>query len=230
MLSLALEMKTTLIAPYIIDTLVPLAQLTVDSVGITRFKNRPPEPFEKDVDVTACMGILYLAALGCMSEQEHITRFWKLMRWDFVLYMLSANQNEADSELLICLLSTSVMKESFGAIPGDGSEDVQTGYILDRLTMALNEVPTLPRCLDKMPAGALAKLRLRILHLLTSMTRSPFASRAIAMNAHTIGRLVYLISDELDVLYDFKDSHEERYMPQTFNLSCGLLIKPVHKL
>lgn len=192
------------------DTLVPLAQVTIDIVAIPRFNRQSAKTVDEDIDVTACMSLLYLAALGCVANQEFNIRFWKLMRYDVCLYMLSANQNAADLDIMISLLSTSVLKESFGAIPGDSYESMYTSAMLDRLTLTLHEVPCLPMSQEKMQADAVLKLRLRILQLLTSMTRSQFASKAIAEHTHAIGRLVCLISDELDVLYDYKATHRER--------------------
>ncbi len=210
MLTFALQMKTSSVAPHIIDSLLPVAQLTADLVAIPRF-SKNPTPHDKHIDVSACMSIIYLAALGCMSSQEHITRFWKLMRWDFVLMMLSTNQAKADYETMLHLLSTSVMRDTIGTIPGDHTPNSQTGYILDRLTYPLNEVPLLPMSTEKYDLTTISNLRIQILQLMTSMTRSPYASKAIATHNHAIGRLVCLMSDELDVLYDFKSGHEERY-------------------
>ncbi len=210
MLTFALQMKTSSVAPHIIDSLLPVAQLTADLVAIPRF-SKNPTPHDKYIDVSACMSIIYLAALGCMSSQEHITRFWKLMRWDFVLMMLSTNQVKADYETMLHLLSTSVMRETIGTIPGDHTEHLQTGYILDRLTYPLNEVPFLPMSTEKYELATISNLRLQILQLMTGMTRSPYASKAIATHPHAIGRLVCLMSDELDILYDFRSGHQERY-------------------
>jgi hypothetical protein len=216
MLTLALELKTMSISPHILDTLIPIAQKTTDCVAIPRFNSQVPEEVhEKNINVTACLSLLHLASLGCMSEQEHITRFWRLMRWDFVLFMLSQNQPTQDFEMMLRILSTSVLKDSFGTIQGDNMQSIQVGYILDRLTWPLCEVPCLPMKTDKLEAGVLLKLRLHILQLLTGMTRSPFASMAIATHQNAIGRLVSLMSDELDVLYDYRSGHESSFvLPQ----------------
>lgn len=211
MLSFALELKTSLIAPHIIDSLVPVTQLTADLVAIPRFQSQPAEEFENDIDVGACMSLLYLIAQGCTSNLEHITRFWKLFRYDFMLIMLSTNQQQADYEIMLQLLSTSVFRDSFGAIPVEYPQDRQISWILDRFSYILYEVPYLPMSNDKFDLAVLSNIRIQILQLLTSMTRSPFASKAVAIHPLLIGRLVSLISDELDVLYDFQPRHEERY-------------------
>ncbi|RDL29713.1 Uncharacterized protein BP5553_10693 [Venustampulla echinocandica] len=210
LLTFALELKTTSVAPHITDSIVPLAQLTADLVVIPRFKGHSTEAYDKSVNVSSCLALLHLVALGCMPEQEHITRFWKFMRYDFVLVMLSPNHPTPDFEMMLPLLSTSVFRDSFGAITVEGIPELQVvDNILERLTYTLFEIPPLPGSSEKMELGALSKLRLNVLQLMTSMTRSSFASRAMAMHPLTIGRLVSLISDELDDLYDYKARHEE---------------------
>ena len=52
---------------------------------------------------------------------------------------------------------------------------------------------------------------LEIVSLMTGMTRSPYAGNALASHPTAIGRLISLISDELDGLYDHKSGREDRY-------------------
>jgi len=216
MLLFALELKTSLIAPHIIDSLIPVTQLTADLVAIPRFRQLPVGEVENEIDLGVCMSILYLAAQGCTSSVEHITRFWKLFRYDFILMLLSTNQKQADFEVMLQLLSTSVFRDSFGAMPVDVAQDRQISWILDRFSYILYEVPCLPMSHEKVDLVVLSKMRIQILQLLTSMTRSPFASKAIAIHPLLVGRLVSLISDELDLLYDYQPRHEERYVFTAF--------------
>ncbi|TVY84456.1 hypothetical protein LSUE1_G001278 [Lachnellula suecica] len=206
MLTLALELKTTAIGPFVVDTIVPLTQLTADIIIIPRFQTKPTNGHEKDIDVSACLGLLHLVALGCMCEQQHILHFWKLMRFDFVLVMLSTNHPTSEFEMMLQILSTSVFRDSFGAILADRSVH---DNILDRLTYPMSEVPLLPGSSKRMDLGVLSDLRFKVIQLMTSMTRSPFASKAMAMHPLAIGRIVGLISDELDELYDYKARHAE---------------------
>lgn len=134
------------------------------------------------------------------------------MRWDFVLLILSQNQPTPDYKMMLSILSTSVFKESFGAISTEeATQSLHVGYIIDRLTYHLWETPYLPMSTEKVPATELLRIRLQILQLLISMMRSPFAGKALALHPNAIGRIVSLMSDELDVLYDYKAGHRERY-------------------
>jgi hypothetical protein len=211
MLTLALELKTTLIAPHIMDSLVPLAQSTIELVAIPRFKNRkPPDDLDKAIDSCTCLALLHLEGLGCMSEVQHITRFWNLMRWDFVFMMLSNNHTPLDYEMMLSILSTGVLRDSFGPIAQDGYE-LWISHIIDRLTYPLHEIPPKPLSFEKIESSQLRKLQLQILHLMTGMTRSPYSSTALASHQNAIARLVILMSDEFDALYDYKSGHEDRY-------------------
>ncbi|EMR87235.1 putative dna repair protein rad26 protein [Botrytis cinerea BcDW1] len=211
-LTFALESKTLSIVPHIIDQLIPLVQKTADLVAIPRFKSEPCDPYDKDINVSACLALTHLAALGCVPEQEHITRFWKLMRWDFVLLMLSQNQPVADFEWMLRILSTGVLKDSFGSNPDDNPKfraSTNAGHIIERLTYPLFEVPCLPMSVAKVDPDVVLKLRLEIVSLMTGMTRSPYAGNALASHPTAIGRLISLISDELDGLYDHKSGRED---------------------
>ena len=192
------------------DSLVPLTQNTIDLVAIPRFKNRKPhEDLDNAIDSGTCLALLHLEALGCMSEEQHITQFWKLMRWDFVFMMLSNNQTPLDYELMLNILSTGVLKDSFGPIAQDGYE-LWISHVIDRLTYPLHEIPPQPLSHKKIESSQLRKLQLQILHLMTGMARSPYSSMALASHQNAIARLVTLMSDEFDALYDYKSGHEDR--------------------
>jgi hypothetical protein len=216
MLTLALELKTLLIAPHIVDTLVPLVFPTADKVLTPRFYRDPDKhPMgdnDKLIDVTSCLSLLHITALGCMSDIEHITRFWRLVPLGLVLGCLSQNQLPQDFELMLKILSTSVLKDSFGPIIVHDSQqqDLYAMYIIDRLGYPLYERPYQADSDQRMELDVVLKMRLEILPLLMGMTRSPFASAALALHPTFIARLVCLISDGLDVLYDRRSDHELR--------------------
>lgn len=175
------------------------------------------------------MSLLYLVAQGCMSDDEHIVRYWKLMRWDFVMFLIDTKQDFADQDLMLDLLTTSVQKDMFGGNPCEEILEDQTSHILKLLSQSLIEIPTKPipaarwgeapikfPVAQKWPMSDVVKLRTRILQLLVSMTRAPYSSNAMAIHSMFIGRLVLFISDELDVLYDYKAGHETKYVPFLF--------------
>ncbi|ESZ95526.1 hypothetical protein SBOR_4079 [Sclerotinia borealis F-4128] len=211
-LTYALELKTLSIVPHIIDQLIPLVQKTADLVAIPRFISEPTDPFDKDINVSTCLALTHLTALGCVPELEHITRFWKLVRWDFVLLMLSQKQAVADFEWMLRILSTGILKDSFGSIQEASPQfraSTNAAHIIERLTYPLFEVLCLPTNVAEADADVVLKLRLQIVSLMTGMTRSPYAGNALASHPTAIGRLVSLISDELDILYDHKAGRDD---------------------
>lgn len=211
-LTLALELRTSFIAPHLIDSVVILAQNSLDPIIVGRFKNKPPdEPYDKNTTSTSCLSLLYVMALGCMCENQHIVRFWKFMHFDLTMMILTPDQLLPDTELMLKLLSTSIFRNSFGAPATDEAENRSVvSNILDKLTWVLGEVPHKPRSTESLEPKVISKLRLQILQLMTSMTRSPFASKFMADHRDVIPRLVKLISDELDELYDYRSGSDER--------------------
>ncbi|KAG9243376.1 DNA repair protein-like protein Rad26 [Calycina marina] len=227
--SFALELKTTLIAPHIIDNLLPLLQTTVDKVVIPRFYRKPLEDYDalaQVIDVGSYLTVLHMAALGCVPNAEHITRFWRQIRLDFILLCLSQNQPPEHFHQMLRILSTSILRDTFGNIdPGKQTQDAV--YIIDRLTYPLFQVPFKPTVDVRLEPEVLLPLRLGCLYLLTSMTRSLFASAALASHQTTLGRLVCLMSDTLDTLYDWRTGYESsgRILTQATRLLYHLVIK-----
>lgn len=219
-LTFALELKTFSVIPHIIDTLIPLVQRAADLVAIPRFSHKSSEPFDKDINVSNCLALIHLAALGCVPEHDHITRFWKLMRWDFVLFILSQNQPVTDFEWMLRILSTGILKDSFGS---NSDNDPRfraisnAGHIIERLSHPLFEVLM---SISGVDADIILELRTQIILLMTGMTRSPYAGNALVSHPNAIGRIVSLISDELDGLYDYKSGREDRYLLPLFPPLC----------
>lgn len=220
MIIFALELTTPSIAPQLLQSLVPIAQDTADLVFVPRYKRSPKLP-DTEIDGSACMSLLHLVVQGCMANRQDIIVFWQLMRPDFIQCTLSPNQVRADFEIMLRLLSTSVMRESFGSIgPFEYLlHKTQTKDILSRLMHFIAEVPLLPLTGEKFDSVVLSKERIQILQLLTGMLRSPYAGREIALHSQLIGQLVGLLSNELDVLYDYKSGYEKRYVHSSFLLS-----------
>jgi hypothetical protein len=212
-LTFCLEVKTLAIAPFIIDNLVPAAQLTAEIIAIPRFNRTSYTQFEKDIDVSACLAILHLAAQGCINNVAHTSRFWRAMRLDFVLMILSQHQPVEDFDMMLQLLSMSVMKESIGPIAPEPDAELQlprAGYIIDRVSLLLINNPTVPDGSTKHDASVIAGLRLQILRTLEAFCQTTWGGAAVAVHPNAIGRLVKLMSNELDALYDYRSGHKQR--------------------
>lgn len=206
---MALELKAIALAPSLIDDLVPLAQQVIEPIIVERFTSTPAtEPHDKRTGSTAGLSLLYIMALGCMCEDEHITRFWKYVHFDTTLMIFTRNQLMADIEIMLKLLSTSVFRDSFGAPSPD--EKTVFNNILNKITLYFMEVPNKPNSDEKHESKVVSSLRLQVLQLMMSMIRSPYASKFMASHRDVVGRLVHLISEELDLLYDYKSDRHSR--------------------
>ena len=217
---LALELKTSFIAPHLTDSVIILAQNLLDPIIVGRFKNkRPEEPYDKTTTSTACLSLLYAMALGCMCDNQHIVRFWRFMRFDLTMMIITPGQQLPDTELMLKLLSTSICRDSFGAPVPDGidSHKVFTD-IVSKLIWFLGEVPSQTRSGEILSTEVISRVRLQVLQLMTSMTRSPFAACFMAEHTDVIGKLIKLVSDELDELYDYKPGGEDKYDHHPFML------------
>ena len=208
-----MELKTLAIAPFILDSLLPTAQLTAELIAIPRFNRSSYAQFEKEIDVSACLAILYLASQGCINNIAHISRFWRAMRLDFVLMILSQHQTVEDFDMMLRLLVMSVMKESIGPIAPDSEAELQlprAGYIIDRVSLLLTNTPTVQEGAHKHDPSIIADLRFQILRTLEAFCQTTWGGAAVAAHPHAIGRLVKLMSNELDALYDYCSGHKKR--------------------
>ena len=175
--------------------------------------------------MSACLAILHLAAQGCINNIAHTTRFWRAMRLDFVLMILSQHQSIEDFDMMLQLLSMSILKESIGPIAPEPDADfrlTQAGYIIDRVSLLLVNTPTGPEGSRKYDASVIADLRLQILRTLEAFCQTIWGGAAVAVHLNAICRLVKLMSNELDALYDYRSGHKQRLVT-TLILQLDLL-------
>lgn len=208
-------MKTLAIAPFVLDKLVPAAQLTAELIAIPRFNRASYAQFEKDIDVSACLALLHLAAQGCINNIAHSSRFWRAMRLDFVLMILSQHQSVEDFDMMLRILTMSIMKESIGPIVPDSDAELQlprAGYIIDRVSLLLINSPTVKEGATKHNACVIADLRFQILRTLEAFCQTTWGGAAVAVHPNAMGRLVKLMSNELDAIYDYHSGHRQRWV------------------
>lgn len=211
LLTFALGLKTLAVAPFIIDSLLPVAQSTAELVGILRFKRESYSRFEKDIDVSACLELIYLAATGCINDREYTIRFWRLMRLDFVLMMLSQHQPIHDFHMMLQLISMSTMRDSIGPKTMDqDTQHDQAKYIIDRISLLLVTVPSSGDGSQKHDASTILDLRLQILRTFEAFCQTSWGGEVLALHRYAVGRLVKVMSDELDAMYDYQSGYNQR--------------------
>ncbi|KAL8721696.1 MAG: hypothetical protein Q9181_007653 [Wetmoreana brouardii] len=198
-------------APLLVDTLPVVIQSTADVNVIPRVR-RQPGRLSAEVNTLDCLELLGSIANDCLMHKEDIIRFWRCMRFDFIAMILNVVQPIEELHVTLSLLRTSVQKDTFAMIvpPNDGKQEPSEMYLIDLLTRLL--VENLKPLKDEEPYDVveIAELRLNVLSLMEEMCENRHSSHALASSQHAIGRLVWVMNDELDALYDRHCGHECR--------------------
>ncbi|KAI9816238.1 MAG: hypothetical protein M1827_001839 [Pycnora praestabilis] len=222
-----LTITTSSTASHLIDHLVPVVQLTGDINAVPRHGGFQPElraPVNSDIDVLDCLSLLHLVALGCVHQPENIQRFWRLMRFDFVQMMLKPTQPLEEILIMIDMLSTSVFDDTFGsALPSIDQEDQRSNetHLITRVTLLLRDPPIPWADEEAYEHDEIANVKIEVLGLLGALCLTKHGGEALARHSLVIGRLVRLMSEELDSLYDYRYGHEQS--ARIINLSTRLL-------
>ncbi|KAH1548256.1 hypothetical protein KXX57_001849 [Aspergillus fumigatus] len=209
--------------PDMIDHLVPVLQESGDINGIPRFRNSPVSrqnlgqvrqtplsQLEVLVDSTEALSLLYRMAYLCIHMERTMERFWRHMRYDFVLMMLNCSQPIRDITLMLNLLSTSIRAESFGSVQETQQDQLANeNYIVDRVANLLSETPQPDEGQPPYTAADICSMRLQAMYFLTSVAFNPVApasehgSSVIAQHPTVLARMIRAMHDELDALYTY---------------------------
>ncbi|KAL9582711.1 MAG: hypothetical protein Q9212_003132 [Teloschistes hypoglaucus] len=210
--------------PLLVDTILEVIQSTADVNIIPRVR-RQPAKFSANVNTFDCLELLKSIASDCLHHEEDIIRFWRCMRFDFIAMILNVAQPIDELHLTLRLLRTSILDETFAMIvpPNDGKQAPSEMNLIDLLTRLLVENPKQPKEEESYDVIDIAQLRLSVLSLMEEMVLNQHSSKALATSQHAIGRLVWLMNDELDALYDHKFGYEVR--AQLVNEATRLLFR-----
>ncbi|KAL8807703.1 MAG: hypothetical protein Q9182_000514 [Xanthomendoza sp. 2 TL-2023] len=210
--------------PLVVHTLLEAIQSTADVNIIPRIR-RQPQKFSAVVNTFDCLELLKSVSYDCLFREEDITRFWKCMRFDFIAMILQVVQPIEELHVSLALLRTSVQKESFAMIVplNDGKQEPSEMRLLDLLTRLLVEQPKPSNADELYGVVEIAELRLSVLSLMEEMCDNKHSCRMLAQSQHAIGRLVWVMNDELDALYDYRYGHE--YRAELVNQATRLLFR-----
>ncbi|KAL8693732.1 MAG: hypothetical protein Q9218_001477 [Villophora microphyllina] len=211
-------------SPLLVDTILEVIQSTADINVIPRVR-RQPTKFSTDVDTFDCLELLHSIASDCLHHEEDIIRFWRCMRFDFIAMILNVVQPIEELHITLRLLRTSVQEETFAMIvpPNDGKQEPSEMNLIDLLTRLLVENLKQPKDEEPYDIIDIAELRLSVLSLMEEMSLNKHSSKVLATSQHAIGRLVWLMNDELDALYDRRYGYEVR--AQLVNEATRLLFR-----
>ncbi|KAA8647466.1 hypothetical protein EYZ11_010493 [Aspergillus tanneri] len=216
-----LDVEATSVVPQLIEHLVPVLQESGDVNAIPRFKHSPVSrqsfgqvrqtplsELEPLVDSTDALGLLFQIVSRCVHIDRDLEKFWRYMRYDFVLMMLNCSQPIRDIMLTLNLLTTSVRAQSFGSVQDTEQDQIANeNYIVDRVANLLSEKPYVDEGEPPYTPIEVCNMRLEALSLLTcvafnvSVPASTHGSSVIASHPTVIARLFRAMHDELDALY-----------------------------
>ncbi|KAG8528519.1 uncharacterized protein KY384_007437 [Bacidia gigantensis] len=204
-----LMIKPFKIAPDLTNSLMSLLQEIADVVIIPRCQKKSPRPDRAQISSTDCLETMRLMATQVSPYREESTRFWRTIRFDFVMMLLSFIHPIHELHLTLRILHTSILANSFAMIipPGDGKQDATESRVLENLSRLLVEPPRPTQGEPLLTGLELAGLRLSILDLVQEMAANDYAVLAICRHKLLIGRLVRLMNDSLAHAYDYTAAH-----------------------
>lgn len=206
-----LELNPIKTAPDLTNELMSLVQSTADVILVPRCQKKPPRKDRADIDSTDCLDIMQMMAYDCQWDPEEITRFWRTMRFDFIMMLLNFINPVSEIHLMLSLLRTSILEKSFAMIvPPNNNQDASEAHIIDNLSHLLINTPRPPPGEAPPDAAELCDLRLEVLSLLEAMCDTTHSAESLAKHRLVVGYLVRVMNDELDRVYDHQYGHELR--------------------
>lgn len=134
-----------------IDLIVPVVSDLLQINGKVRWtcadrnqiwdEQNPKPQIVKEVDVAACLNTLITVAALVMDDNQLIKQFWSLMAPEVVLLMLAPCQPIPDLGLMLELVSTSILPETFGCISAPEDQPQMEVYVVDKLCYLLWDPP-----------------------------------------------------------------------------------------
>ena len=193
------------------NNIVFLVQNTSDVIMIPRIKQTTPSIQADKINSKECLEILHIMAYN-LYRTDDITRFWRRMRFDFTGMLLNILQPVDEMHITVSLLRTSVLETSFAmrVPPGDGDQGKSETWILYLLSRWLIDVRRPSESEQPYDVLEICQIRQQVLSLMEAMCVTTHGGEALAKDPVVIGRLVLLINEELNFLYDFQYGHEHR--------------------
>ncbi|EEP78414.1 predicted protein [Uncinocarpus reesii 1704] len=225
-----LNLDTTTVAPLLVSQLVPVLQSSGFVNAVPRFTNSPvshlnygqvkrtPQTdLHPQVNGTAALELLYLAASGCCHDDRALRQFWRSVNYDFILIMLNAYQPIKEIILVLNLLSYSIFPTNFGPIlPTEAEQIANENYIIDRIANLLHEQPSADEGEPPYTTQQIITLRIEAMSFLLEIAFSSpssdpernHAGSLLATHPSALARVFRAMHDELDALYSHPPERE----------------------
>lgn len=149
------------------------------------------------IDDVTIMTILHTIAVGAAIHPDRCQAFWQRMEFGFPLLMLQRTQPVTQIHLMLRMLSTSILADSFGPRHVNPGEQIQQeASLLDRLTCLLHEKLEPSQVFEDV-----LDLRLGVLRTLRAISATRHGCLALAQHVLVIGRLNRFLCNQIASLY-----------------------------
>lgn len=191
----------------LIERFIPLATRTIDLVAVPRVRSISGTKVDPNllslVDVDQILSMMHNMAFDASAHIESCQTFWTKIEFDFALMMLNKNQPLPQIMLVLQMVGTSVMPETFSIISENPEKQplIET-HTIDRLTTLLFEQPEAPPDEPPYEDTEITALQIETIRVLNSLAGTKHGSEVLAQHKTAIGRLVRLLHVQVTKLYD----------------------------
>lgn len=212
LVNLILVLNPIKTGPDLTNDLMSLVQATADVILVPRCKKESPRRDRAEISCVRCLEVMQMMADDCSCDEKEIVRFWRTMRFDFIMMLLNFINPLDEINIMLSMLHTSILDQSFAMIipPNNGQQDASEAHIIDNLSHLLINTPRTSAGEEPPDAVKLCGVRLHVLSLIEAMCNTTHGSEALAKHRLVIGHLVRIMNDELDRVYDYQYGYEQR--------------------
>ena len=212
LVNLILVLNPIKTGPDLTNDLMSLVQSTADVILVPRCKKESPRRDRAEISCIRCLEVMQMMADDCSCDEKEIVRFWRTMRFDFIMMLLNFINPLDEINIMLSMLHTSILDQSFAMIipPNNGQQDASEAHIIDNLSHLLINTPRTSAGEEPPDAVKLCGVRVHVLSLIEAMCNTIHGSEALAKHRLVIGHLVRVMNDELDRVYDYQYGYEQR--------------------
>ncbi|THX07632.1 hypothetical protein D6D17_03143 [Aureobasidium pullulans] len=191
----------------LVERFLPLATRTIDLVAVPRVRlvsgAKVDSHLLECINVDQILVLMHGMAFDASLNVESCQAFWKKMEFEFTLMMLNQSQPLPQIVLVLQMLGSSVMAESFSIVLDDPEkQSTLEGHTIDRLTTLLFERPEAPPGESPYEDHEVATLQIETIRVLNGLATTKHGSEVLAQHRTAIGRLVRLLHVSVTKLYD----------------------------
>jgi hypothetical protein len=195
----------------LIDRFLPLATKTIDLVAIPRVRLCPESEVDAHliecINVDQILSIMHNMAFDASLSTDTCQAFWKKIEFDFALMMLNKSQPIPQILLVLRMLGTSALPETFSIISDNAQKQATLeGHTIDRLTTLLFERPEAPSYEVPYEDTEITSLQIETIRTLTAVAMTRHGSGVLALHRTAMGRLIRILHVSVTQLYNIPPS------------------------